>query len=237
MELSCWHLRISSVCRQHGSPLGFSIPGDYFSGIPPCFPLLGLTLLISLCVTKLSPVGGLLFLSFIGELRTLSLRPADVRSVSGYDVGYDECYCTTDFVTPPGRLDIAQSKQHTFSTPPTHHWATLSLRPADVGSIGEYDIGYDECFHTTDFATAPGRLYIAKSKQHTLSTPPTPHWTTSSLRPADVGIFSGYNFGYDECSCTTNFATAPGRLDIAQSKQHMLSTPPTHHRTTLSLRR
>ena len=26
--------------------------------------------------------------------------------VGGYDVGYDECYRTTHFMTAPGRLDI-----------------------------------------------------------------------------------------------------------------------------------
>ena len=31
-----------------------------------------------------------------------------------------------------------------------------------MGSVGGYDVGYDECSHTTDFATAPGRLDIAR---------------------------------------------------------------------------
>ena len=104
---------------------------------------------------------------------TLSLQPADVRSVSGYGVGYDECYHTTDFATYPGHLDIVrvldamvppdddQSKQHTLLTPTSHHRATLLLRPADVGSVeGDY-VGYDECYRTTDFENAPGRLDIA----------------------------------------------------------------------------
>ena len=34
------------------------------------------------------------------------MRSADVGSVVGYDVGYDEYYRTTDFSTSPGRLDI-----------------------------------------------------------------------------------------------------------------------------------
>ena len=33
--------------------------------------------------------------------------------------------------------------------------------------------------------------------------------------PADVGSVGGYNVGYNECSRTTHFVTAPGRLDIA----------------------
>ena len=95
-----------------------------------------------------------------------------MRSAGGYDVGYDECFCTTDFVTAPGRLDIArvfddmvptadnQSKQHTLSNIPSHHWATLSMRRADVGGVGGYDVEYNECYCTTDFATSPGRLDI-----------------------------------------------------------------------------
>ena len=55
-----------------------------------------------------------------------------------------------------------KSKQHTLSTPPSHHWATISLRPADVGSVGCYNVGYDECSCTTNFETAPGRLYIMR---------------------------------------------------------------------------
>ena len=78
-----------------------------------------------------------------------------MRSAGGYDVGYDECFCTTDFATAPGSLDIAcvfndmvptadnQPKQHTFSMPTSRHSSTSSLRRADVGSVGGYDIGYD----------------------------------------------------------------------------------------------
>ena len=64
----------------------------------------------------------------------------------------------SDTIFPP--VDN-QSKQHTLSMPSSHHWATLSLRSADLGSIGGYDVGYEVCSRTTDFATAPGRLYIA----------------------------------------------------------------------------
>ena len=94
-------------------------------------------------------------------------------SVGCYNVGCDECYRTAKFTTALARLDISrvsdamvppdddQSKQHTLSTDPSHNRATLSLRPADVGSIGGYDVGYDECSRTTEFVTAPGRLDIA----------------------------------------------------------------------------
>ena len=30
-----------------------------------------------------------------------------------------------------------------------------------------------------------------------------------------MGGVGGYNIGYDECSRTTDYVTAPGRLDIA----------------------
>ena len=41
LEISRGHLGTNSVLRPLGSPLGFGIPGDSFSGIPPCFPLVG----------------------------------------------------------------------------------------------------------------------------------------------------------------------------------------------------
>ena len=135
----------------------------------------------------------------------------DVGGVGVYDVRYDECSRTTDFATAPGRLDIAQSKQHTLFTPPSHHLTTLSLGYADVGSVGVYGVGYDECSRTTEFVTAPVCQDIAcvsdaivppahnQSKQHTLSTPPSHHPATLSLRPADVGSIGCYDVGYNEC--------------------------------------
>ena len=66
------------------------------------------------------------------------------------------------FLTDPGRLYIVQSTQHKLPMPPTHHQETLSLRPADVGRIGCYEVGQNECSLTTNFATAPGRLDIAR---------------------------------------------------------------------------
>ena len=46
--------------------------------------------------------------------------------------------------------------------PPSKYQATLLLRPADVGSVGGYGVGYNDCSHTTDFVTAPGRLDIVR---------------------------------------------------------------------------
>ena len=68
LEFPRWHLGINSIWRQLRSPLGFAIPGDSFSGIPPCFPLLGFTLLICSCGTTYFPVRDLLFFSFLGGL-------------------------------------------------------------------------------------------------------------------------------------------------------------------------
>ena len=133
-----------------------------------------------------------------------------------YDVGYDECSRTTNFATASGRLNIArvsdamvppaedQSKQHTFSMPPSHHRRTLSLRRADVRSAGGYDVGQD----------VP--LGDDQSKQHTFSALTSCHRATLSLRRADMGSVGGYDVGSDECSCTTDFLTAPCRLDIVQ---------------------
>ena len=76
MEFSRGNLRTSSVCRLFGSPLGFAIPGYSFLGIPHCFPLLGFTLIVHSRGTTFSPVGGFLFLSFLGELHDLpEFRP------------------------------------------------------------------------------------------------------------------------------------------------------------------
>ena len=85
-----------------------------------------------------------------------------------------------------------------------------------MGSVGGYDVGYDECSRTTKIAILPGCLDIAQSKQRILLTPTSHHRATLYLRPADFWRDGGYDIGYDECSCTTNFATAPGRLDIAR---------------------
>ena len=126
---------------------------------------------------------------------TLLLRPADGGSVGGYKVGYDECACTTNFATAPGRLDISrvsdamvppaddQPKQHTLLMPPSHHRATISLRHADVGIIGGYDVGYN--FPPPD----------NQPKQHTLPMHPSHHCATLSLRHADVGSVGGYTVG------------------------------------------
>ena len=87
LELFRWHLRINSVWSGLGSPLGFAIPVDSFSGISPCFPLLGFTLLICSWGSTFSPVGGLLLVYFLGEihscdeipLATSSSRPSPPR--------------------------------------------------------------------------------------------------------------------------------------------------------------
>ena len=68
LGFSCGRLGNNSVWHPFGSPLGFAIPGDSFSGIPPFFPLLGFTLIIRLRGTTFSPVGGLLLFSFLGKL-------------------------------------------------------------------------------------------------------------------------------------------------------------------------
>ena len=83
LELSCWHLGINSVWRQLGSPLVFAIPGDSFSRIPPCFPPLGFTLVVRSLGTPFSPVGGLLFFYFLGELHIpgFPLPPTDLVNV------------------------------------------------------------------------------------------------------------------------------------------------------------
>ena len=85
-----------------------------------------------------------------------------------------------------------------------------------MGSVGGYDVGYDEFSRTTKFAILPGYLDIAQSKQRILLTPASHHRAKIYLRPADVWRVGGYDIGYDECSCTTNFVTAPDRQDIAR---------------------
>ena len=72
LELSFWHLGINSVWHQSGSPLGFAITVDSISGIAPCFPPLGFTLLSCSWRTPFSTVGGLLFFSFLGYLHSPS---------------------------------------------------------------------------------------------------------------------------------------------------------------------
>ena len=71
LEIFRGRLGTNSVWRPFGSPLGFGIPGDSFSGIPPCFPPLGFNLIVCSRGTTLSPVGGFLFFSFLVELHNL----------------------------------------------------------------------------------------------------------------------------------------------------------------------
>ena len=44
LEFSCGRLGTNSFCRPFGSLFLFAIRGDSFSGIPPCFPPLGVYL-------------------------------------------------------------------------------------------------------------------------------------------------------------------------------------------------
>ena len=73
LEFSSQYLGNNSVWIQIGSPLGFAIPGDSFSRIPPCSPPLVFTFLIRQCGTKYFPVGDLLYFSFLDELQPLPL--------------------------------------------------------------------------------------------------------------------------------------------------------------------
>ena len=47
--------------------MGFAIPGDSFSGLPPCFPLLGFTLLISSWGTIFPLLGFYYYYTFLGN--------------------------------------------------------------------------------------------------------------------------------------------------------------------------
>ena len=67
LEFSCWHIGINSVWWQLRSPLGFEISGDSFSGILPCFPLLGFTMIILLCGTTFPPLGVYYSSPFLGN--------------------------------------------------------------------------------------------------------------------------------------------------------------------------
>ena len=68
LEFSRRCLGTNSIWRPFGSPLGFAIPGDSFPGIPPCFPPLWFILIFRSRGTTFTPVGGLLFFSFLAEL-------------------------------------------------------------------------------------------------------------------------------------------------------------------------
>ena len=83
MEFPCGRLRTIFVWRPFGSLLGFAIPRDSFSRIPPCFPPLGFTLVVRSLGTPFSPVGGLLFFYFLGELHIpgFPLPPTDLVNV------------------------------------------------------------------------------------------------------------------------------------------------------------
>ena len=44
-----------------------------------------------------------------------------------------------------------------------------------------------------------------------------------------MGRVGCYDVGYDECSCTTEFATAPGSLDIARVSDAMVPPADNQH--------
>ena len=74
LGFSCRHLGTNSVWRPLGLPLGFAIPGDSLSGVPPCFPPLGFTLIVCLQGTTFSPVGVSYSSPFLGDsISTTSL--------------------------------------------------------------------------------------------------------------------------------------------------------------------
>ena len=67
LEFSHWHLGINSIWHQLGWSLGFEIPGDSVSGIPPCLPLLGFILLICSWGTIFPPLGVYYYSYFLGN--------------------------------------------------------------------------------------------------------------------------------------------------------------------------
>ena len=85
LKFSLRHLGINSVWRQLRSPLRFASPGDSFSGIPLCFPPLGFTLLIRSQGTTFSPVGGLIFFSFLVELHIFLWCQSHLVKYEGLD--------------------------------------------------------------------------------------------------------------------------------------------------------
>ena len=58
LEFSRERLGTNSVWRLFGLPLGFAIPGDSFSGIPPCFPPVGVYLDCSFARNCIFPCWG-----------------------------------------------------------------------------------------------------------------------------------------------------------------------------------
>ena len=57
LEFPRWRLGTIFVWCLFGSFLGYVIPGDSFSGIPPCFSPLGFTLVVRLLGTPFPPLG------------------------------------------------------------------------------------------------------------------------------------------------------------------------------------
>ena len=74
MEFSRGYLGTKFVWCQLVLHLRFAIPGDFFLGIPSCFPLLGFNLIVRSRGTTFSTVGGLLLFSFLGELHPTRLK-------------------------------------------------------------------------------------------------------------------------------------------------------------------
>ena len=68
LEFSLGRLGTNSFCRLFRSLLLFPIRRDSFSGIPPCFPLLGVYINSLFARNSVFSRRGLLFFSFLGEI-------------------------------------------------------------------------------------------------------------------------------------------------------------------------
>ena len=143
LEFPRGRLGTNFVWRPFGSLLGFAIPGDSFSGIPPCFPPLGFTLIVCSRGTTFPPLVVYCSSPFLGnyispQKSTLTCPPqcrllhptAAVRTnstsrlTSMWSVTSNPLSHKESPTTPP----CWPPHQHTFITPlPTTVKRTLAL--------------------------------------------------------------------------------------------------------------
>ena len=108
--------------------------------------------------------------------------------VGGYNVGYDECYHTTDFVTTPGRLDIAHHTHVADAVATGKNVSESMVPPADATTLDplvELPNSHVNDVPLSTIATASADVAICTSVSEAM-VPPDVRISTIATASADV---------------------------------------------------
>ena len=111
--------------------------------------------------------------------------------VGGYNVGYDECYHTTDFVTTPGRLDIAHHTHVADAVATGKNVSESIVPPADATTLDplvELPNSHVNDVPLSTIATASEDAAIGTSVSEAMVTPDVRH---STITTASASVVNG----------------------------------------------